>query len=193
MSEIVDARGLNCPQPVILTKRVMDKGEVDRLVTIVDRTAALENVTKLARSQGYEVEVEDKEGDYYITMVRSSEISAQDAGDQEDVAILITSRYFGQGDEELGKILMRSFLYTLTELDGRVKNIIFMNSGVFLTTEGSEVLEILQSLSQEGVEILSCGTCLDFYGLKDKLAVGDVTNMYTATDILSRAGRSITL
>jgi selenium metabolism protein YedF len=193
MSEIVDARGLNCPQPVILTKRAMDKGEVERLVTIVDRTAALENVTKLARSQGYEVEVEDKEGDYYITMVRSREISAQDAGDQEDVAILITSRYFGQGDEELGKILMRSFLYTLTELNGRVKNIIFMNSGVFLTTEGSEVLEILQSLSQEGVEILSCGTCLDFYGLKDKLAVGDVTNMYTATDILSRAGRSITL
>jgi selenium metabolism protein YedF len=193
MSEIVDARGLNCPEPVILTKRAMDIGEVERLVTIVDRTAALENVTKLARSQGYEVEVEDKEGDYYITMVRSREISAQDAGDQEDVAILITNRYFGQGDEELGKILMRSFLYTLTELDGRVKNIIFMNSGVFLTTEGSEVLEILQSLSQEGVEILSCGTCLDFYGLKDKLAVGDVTNMYTATDILSRAGRSITL
>ena len=193
MSEIVDARGLNCPEPVILTKRAMDIGEVERLVTIVDRTAALENVTKLARSQGYEVEVEDKEGDYYITMVRSREISAQDAGDQEDVAILITSRYFGQGDEELGKILMRSFLYTLTELNGRVKNIIFMNSGVFLTTEGSEVLEILQSLSQEGVEILSCGTCLDFYGLKDKLAVGDVTNMYTATDILSRAGRSITL
>ncbi|NLM87212.1 MAG: sulfurtransferase-like selenium metabolism protein YedF [Syntrophomonadaceae bacterium] len=193
MSEIVDARGLNCPQPVILTKRVMDKGEVERLVTIVDQTAALENVTKLARSQGYEVEVEDKEGDYYITMVRSREISAQDAGDQDDVAILITNRYFGQGDEELGKILMRSFLYTLTELNGRVKNIIFMNSGVFLTTEGSEVLEILQSLSQEGVEILSCGTCLDFYGLKDKLAVGDVTNMYTATDILSRADRSITL
>ncbi|MDI9467016.1 MAG: sulfurtransferase-like selenium metabolism protein YedF [Bacillota bacterium] len=193
MSEIVDARGLNCPEPVILTKRAMDIGEVERLVTIVDRTAALENVTKLARSQGYEVEVEDKEGDYYITMVRSREISAQDAGDQEDVAILITNRYFGQGDEELGKILMRSFLYTLTELNGRVKNIIFMNSGVFLTTEGSEVLEILQSLSQEGVEILSCGTCLDFYGLKDKLAVGDVTNMYTATDILSRAGRSITL
>ena len=158
MSEIVDARGLNCPEPVILTKRAMDIGEVDRLVTIVDRTAALENVTKLARSQGYEVEVEDKEGDYYITMVRSREISAQDAGDQEDVAILITNRYFGQGDEELGKILMRSFLYTLTELNGRVKNIIFMNSGVFLTTEGSEVLEILQSLSQEGVEILSCGT-----------------------------------
>lgn len=193
MSEIVDARGLNCPQPVILTKRAMDKGEVERLVTIVDQTAALENVTKLARSQGYEVEVEDKEGDYYITMVRSREISAQDAGDQDDVAILITNRYFGQGDEELGKILMRSFLYTLTELNGRVKNIIFMNSGVFLTTEGSEVLEILQSLSQEGVEILSCGTCLDFYGLKDKLAVGDVTNMYTATDILSRADRSITL
>jgi selenium metabolism protein YedF len=193
MSDIVDARGLTCPQPVILTKRAMDQGEADRLVTIVDQAAALENVTKLARSQGYDVEVEDKEGDYYITMIRSAEISAQDVNAQENVAILITNRYFGQGDEELGRILMRSFLYTLTELNGRVKNIIFMNSGVFLTTEGSEVLEILQGLSQEGVEILSCGTCLDFYGLKDKLAVGEITNMYTAADILSRANRSITL
>lgn len=193
MSDIVDARGLTCPQPVILTKRAMDQGEADRLVTIVDQAAALENVTKLARSQGYDVEVEDKEGDYYITMIRSAEISAQDVNAQENVAILITNRYFGQGDEELGRILMRSFLYTLTELNGRVKNIIFMNSGVFLTTEGSEVLEILQGLSQEGVEILSCGTCLDFYGLKDKLAIGEITNMYTAADILSRANRSITL
>jgi peroxiredoxin family protein len=68
-----------------------------------------------------------------------------------------------------------------------------MNSGVFLTTEGSEVLEILQGLSQEGVQILSCGTCLDFYGIKDKLAVGEITNMYTAVEMLSSAERSITL
>jgi len=193
MSRIVDARGLNCPEPVILTKRAMDEGQVDRLVTIVDQTAALENVTKLAKSQGFEVEVENKDGDYYITMIRSGQITAEEADIQEDVAILITSRYLGQGNDELGGILMRSFLYTLGELNGRVKNIIFMNSGVFLTTEGSEVLEILQGLSREGVKILSCGTCLDFYGLKDKLAVGEVTNMYTATEILSRASRSITL
>ena len=78
-------------------------------------------------------------------------------------------------------------------MNGRVKSIIFMNSGVFLTTEGSEVLEILQGLSQEGVQILSCGTCLDFYGIKDKLAVGEITNMYTAVEMLSSAERSITL
>ncbi|HOB12338.1 MAG TPA: sulfurtransferase-like selenium metabolism protein YedF [Syntrophomonadaceae bacterium] len=193
MSRIVDARGLNCPEPVIMTKRAMDEGQVDRLVTIVDQTAALENVTKLAKSQGFEVEVENKEGDYYITMIRSGQMTAEAADMQEDVAVLITSRYLGQGNEELGGILMRSFLYTLNELSGRVKNIIFMNSGVFLTTEGSEVLEILQGLSREGVKVLSCGTCLDFYGLKDKLAVGEITNMYTATEILSRASRSITL
>jgi selenium metabolism protein YedF len=109
------------------------------------------------------------------------------------VTILITNRYFGQGEEELGQVLMRSFLYTLGEMNGRVKSIIFMNSGVFLTTEGSEVLEILQGLSQEGVQILSCGTCLDFYGIKDKLAVGEITNMYTAVEMLSSAERSITL
>lgn len=193
MEYTVDARGLNCPQPVILTKRVMDKGETDRLVTIVDQTAALENVTKLARSQGYDVEVEDKEGDYYITMIRSEEITTEAADLQDNVTILITNRYFGQGEEELGQVLMRSFLYTLGEMNGQVKNIIFMNSGVFLTTEGSEVLEILQGLSQEGVQILSCGTCLDFYGLKDKLAVGEITNMYTAVEMLSSAERSITL
>lgn len=193
MEHIVDARGLNCPQPVILTKRVMDKGEADRLVTIVNQTAALENVTKLARSQGYEVEVEDKEGDYYITMIRSEETTCEPASLEDNVTILITNRYFGQGEEELGQVLMRSFLYTLGEMNGRVKSIIFMNSGVFLTTEGSEVLEILQGLSQEGVQILSCGTCLDFYGIKDKLAVGEITNMYTAVEMLSSAERSITL
>ena len=193
MEHIVDARGLNCPQPVILTKRVMDKGETDRLVTIVDQTAALENVTKLARSQGYDVEVEDQEGDYYITMIRSDEITGEAASLEDNVTILITNRYFGQGEEELGQVLMRSFLYTLGEMNGRVKSIIFMNSGVFLTTEGSEVLETLQGLSQEGVQILSCGTCLDFYGLKDKLAVGEITNMYTAVELLSSAERSITL
>jgi len=171
----------------------MDKGEADRLVTIVNQTAALENVTKLARSQGYEVEVEDKEGDYYITMIRSEETTCEPASLEDNVTILITNRYFGQGEEELGQVLMRSFLYTLGEMNGRVKSIIFMNSGVFLTTEGSEVLEILQGLSQEGVQILSCGTCLDFYGIKDKLAVGEITNMYTAVEMLSSAERSITL
>ena len=193
MGHIVDSRGLTCPLSVILTNRVIYMGETDRLVTIVDQTVALENVTKLARSQGYDVEVEDKEGDYYITMIRSEECTTEAADLQDNVTILITNRYFGQGEEELGQVLMRSFLYTLGEMNGRVKSIIFMNSGVFLTTEGSEVLEILQGLNQEGVQILSCGTCLDFYGLKEKLAVGEITNMYTAVEMLSSAERSITL
>lgn len=193
MSHIIDARGLSCPQPVILTKKAMDEWDADCLTTIVDQSAALENVRKLAQSQGYDVEVEEKAGEYHITMVRPTDIESSGDDQQDDVAILITNRYFGQGDEELGKILMRSFLYTLNEMNGRVKNIIFMNSGVFLTTKGSEVLEILQGLVQEGSEVLSCGTCLDFYGLKDKLAVGSVTNMYTAAEILSRASHSITL
>lgn len=192
MSRIVDARGLNCPQPVIMTKKVMDEGD-NELVTIVDQTAALENVSRLAKSQGYEIEVEEKGGDYHINMVRPASTVKMEADLQENVAILITSRFFGQGDEELGKILMRSFLYSLSEMHGRITDIIFMNSGVFLTTEGSEVLDILEGLAEEGAEVLSCGTCLDFYGLKDKLAVGSVTNMYTATEILASASRSITL
>jgi selenium metabolism protein YedF len=87
---------------------------------------------------------------------------------------------------------MKSFLYALTQVEN-IKQMIFMNSGVFLTTEGSDVLESLKTMEESGVEILSCGTCLDYYGLKDKLAVGEVTNMYTAVELLTSAAKAVTL
>ncbi|HEX3011235.1 MAG TPA: sulfurtransferase-like selenium metabolism protein YedF [Syntrophomonadaceae bacterium] len=193
MGKIIDARGLTCPQPVILTKRAMDQGDKDELVTIVDNDAALENVSKLGKSQGYDVNVEEQDQTYYIRMNKTSceTIPQQNFG--ADVAILVTSQFFGQGNEELGQVLMKSFLYSLNEMKEKIKHIIFMNSGIFLTCEGSPVLEYLQGLESDGVEVLSCGTCLDFYGMKEKLATGKVTNMYTAMDILTTASKSITL
>ncbi len=192
MGKIVDARGLNCPQPVIMTKRAMGEPGGDDIVTIVNQTVALENVSKLAQSQGYETEVEQKDNDYYIHMTRMADADEVD-GTNEELAVLIRSNLFGQGEAELGQVLMKSFLFSLNELDTRLTHIIFMNSGIFLTIEGSPVLDILNVLEEKGVGILSCGTCLDFYQAKDKLAVGSVTNMYTALEIITTAGRSITL
>ncbi|HEX2936763.1 MAG TPA: sulfurtransferase-like selenium metabolism protein YedF [Bacteroidales bacterium] len=193
MSKIIDARGLTCPQPVILTKRAMDESGTDELTTIVDNNAALENVSKLGKSQGYDVDVEEQGENYYIRMNKTycENIAGQNL--TGGVAILVTSQFFGQGNEELGQVLMKSFLYSLNEMKEKIKHIIFMNSGIFLTCEGSPVLEYLQGLEADGVEILSCGTCLDFYGMKEKLAAGKVTNMYTAMDILTTASKSITL
>jgi selenium metabolism protein YedF len=193
MGIVVDARGLTCPQPVILTKKAMEGPGGNDLVTIVDQMVALENVSKLAKSQGYQTEIEQKDDDYYIHMTRMSNPDEDENGPSESVAILIRSNLFGQGEAELGQVLMKSFLFSLNELDVRVTHIIFMNSGIFLTIEGSPVLENLKALEEKGVEILSCGTCLDFYQAKDKLAVGSVTNMYTALEILTSAGRGITL
>lgn len=192
MERIVDARGLACPEPVILTKKAMDSG-LSSLTTIVNGNAALENVSKLARTQGYDIAVETVGSEFHIHMNKSSEVEEDQQSLSGDVAILIGSRLLGHGEEELGQMLMRSFLYSLNEMEGRIKQIIFMNSGVFLTTEGSPVLEHLNAMQNKGVEVLSCGTCLDFYGLKEKLQVGTVTNMYTIVDILTTASRTITL
>ncbi len=192
MENIIDARDLACPEPVIMTKKAMDGG-VGSLTTIVNGIAALENVSKLARTQGYDIEIEEVGSEFHIHMHKSADLDEDQQEIHGDVAILISSRLFGQGDEELGQALMKSFLYTLNELDGRIKYVIFANSGVFLSTEGSPVLEYLRSLANRGVQILNCGTCLDFYGLKEKLLVGEVTNMYTIAEILTTASRAITL
>ncbi len=192
MGKVVDARGLTCPQPVIMTKKAMEEPGGEELTTIVNQTVALENVSKLAQSQGYEFEVKQEDDDYYIHMTRIGG-NDEDAGSKvEDIAIMIRSNLFGQGEAELGQVLMKSFLFSLTELDAQVKHIIFMNSGIFLTIEGSPVLDTLKVLENKGVEILSCGTCLDYYQAKDKLAVGSVTNMYTALEILTTTARSLT-
>jgi selenium metabolism protein YedF len=192
MAKIVDARGLTCPQPVILTKKAMEESGLEEITTIVDNSTALENVTRLAKSQNYDLRVEERTGIFHIHMRRTGLAEEEPLDNPADVAILIASNLFGQGAEELGQVLMKSFLYTLTQMQPPVKNLMFMNSGVFLTTEGSPLLEQLAVLEGQGVEILSCGTCLDYYELKDKLVVGKVTNMYTIMENLTTASRSLT-
>lgn len=195
MKKIVDTRGLNCPQPVLLTRQALIDSEVDEVVTIVDNETALENVSKLANSLRLTANVDEKGGQFYISILKDEILNDVNIAQSShaNVVVLITSNVLGSGDDALGGILMKSFMYTLTQMEGTFQVLIFMNSGVLLPTEGSEVLEYIKSLEERHIEVLSCGTCLDFYHLSDKLRVGSVTNMFTITEKIMEAQRLITL
>ena len=188
----IDCRGMACPQPVVTAKKALDESEGKEFTLIVDNLAARDNVERFAQSQGAVVDVKEKGSDFYLRIQKGSACdlaaSAQKAG---KVVVYINSNFLGVGEEALGTILMRSFLKTLLDLKPIPSKLIFINSGVRLTTEGSDVLETLKTLSQTGVEILSCGTCLDYYGLKAKLKVGIISNMYDIAQSLLDADRLI--
>ncbi|MEW9121404.1 MAG: sulfurtransferase-like selenium metabolism protein YedF [Thermotaleaceae bacterium] len=195
MDKQIDARGWNCPKPVIETKKLLENIPEGNVTTIVDNEIAKENVTKLAKSMDYDVDVKEMGGDYYIN-IYSGEVSKEPLlkpKKLKEMTILVGSDVMGAGAEELGKVLMKGFIYTLTEYTPYPKTILFINSGVRLTSEGSEVIDYLRQLESEGVEILSCGTCLDYYNLKNKLMVGGVTNMYTIVDKMNSAKNTIKL
>lgn len=192
----VDARGLTCPKPVIQTKKAMDQLSSGIVTTIVDNDTARENVIKYAKSQNFRYEVKQADGFYYIDIYKTevmfdAEIMPQPKPKLSEIVILVGKNTFGEGDETLGEVLIKGYFYTLTELEPYPKSILFVNSGVQLTVEGSPVLEHLRLLESTGVEILSCGTCLDYYKVKEKLAVGGVGNMYAIVETMHKAKNTI--
>ena len=195
MKMTVDARGLSCPQPVVLTKKALDEQGVSEVLTIVDNTVALENVSRLVETMKLQPSVEQKDNDYYINIVKAQ--SLEENGLQEkmtgNIVIMFTNNLMGSGDPKLGATLMKSFFYSISQMEGVIKSLVFMNAGVMLTIEGSEVLEHIKAMESRGIEVLSCGTCLDFYGLTDKLGVGLITNMYTITERMTENTKLITL
>ncbi|MHB1394465.1 MAG: sulfurtransferase-like selenium metabolism protein YedF [Clostridia bacterium] len=188
----IDARGLVCPQPVILTKKALEEISEGEVVAIVDNITAKENVSRLAANLSYEYEVSDEKGCHYIRIKKVSG-TQKSVENGESIVIVITSDKLGQGAEELGKVLIKSYTYALTETTPLPKAVMFLNSGVKLTSEGSEVLENIKKLEGSGVEIISCGTCLDFYQLKDKLKVGIIGNMYSIIEKMNSAGKVINI
>lgn len=190
----VDARGLQCPKPVVETKKAIEKINEGTIITIVDNEIAKENVSKLAKSLSYDVSVQEVDGDYHVNIYKGileNDFIPKNMSSTRDLAILIGKDTMGEGSEELGNVLMKGYFYTLTEAKPYPKAILFINSAVKLTTEGSEVIEHIRTLEGEGVEILSCGTCLDYFNLKDKLVVGGVTNMYTIVEKINEAKNTI--
>ncbi len=211
MAKQIDNRGLSCPQPVLNTKRALeemeDSSEGHALVSIVDNDGARENILRLVGKMGsWTTRAEKKEDGIYIhieksftsTGVQNESMDPEEAVNctcEESKApiILVTRSGLGSGSEELGKVLMRSFIATLKEGPVLPVKIMFLNSGVYLTVAGSHVLEDLLELENMGVEIFSCGTCLDYYQLKDKLAVGKVTNMFDTVESLLGRARCVTI
>jgi len=188
----IDARGLACPQPVILTKKALEEIDEGEVVTIVDNATARENVSRLAANLNYEYEVSGEEGCQYIKIIKKAGTKKQEK-EKDSIVVVITSDSLGRGSEELGKVLMKSYTYALSETTPLPKAVLFMNGGVKLTTEGSEVLENIKKLESAGVKIISCGTCLDFYNLKDKLQAGIVGNMYSIVEEMNSAGKVINI
>jgi selenium metabolism protein YedF len=193
MSMIIDARGLACPQPVVLTKKALEKA--DDLTVIVDNATAKQNVSRLAESHGLGVTVEEKGDGIYLRLTRPAD---QSLGGKvpllfEPTMLLVASNTLGRGDDELGGVLMRTFIHTLGESDIKPHKIIFMNSGVKLVTQGSDVIDDLRALEKESVEILACGTCLGHFGLKDAVEVGRISNMYEITTALMKSTKVISI
>lgn len=197
----VDARGDQCPIPVVKAKQALGQLPEGGLVRVlVDNEIAVQNLTKLGRHQSMEVQsrkLKDKEFEVVIAsdkaMVPQPEPEAEpcmpDA--RGDTVVAVGSAVMGSGDDQLGAVLMKGFLYALSQMDRLPDTILFYNGGARLTTEGSQSLEDLRNLEAQGVKIRTCGTCLDFYRLKEKLQVGEVTNMYEIAETLAAAGKVI--
>ncbi|HOI17149.1 MAG TPA: sulfurtransferase-like selenium metabolism protein YedF [Geobacteraceae bacterium] len=194
--KIIDCRNMACPAPVITTKRALEKAGDETVQVIVDDGAPRENVTRFAAGRGYTVLETPFENGFALTIGCCETASAEQTTESAPVrktVILVTSNQLGNGAEELGCLLMKNFIITLLDLERLPDRMLFLNSGVLLTTEGSEVLEALEALGNRGVEILSCGVCLDFYHKKECLKVGAATNMFTTAESLMEADSVIRL
>ncbi|WP_050607075.1 sulfurtransferase-like selenium metabolism protein YedF [Clostridium niameyense] len=194
MSNIIDCKGLKCPQPVINTKKYFDSIEEGQAIVIVDNEVAKNNICKFSENNGYNVKSEEKDSLHYIEITKEACSCCQDINlDEKKLVMVISKNTLGSGDDKLGSALMKSYLYALSESDKIPSDLLFLNGGVKLTVEGSDCLETIQTLKNKGVNILSCGTCLDFYGIKDKLKVGEITNMYTIVEKMTSGNNTIFL
>ncbi|SHK14803.1 selenium metabolism protein YedF [Anaerobranca californiensis DSM 14826] len=180
--KIIDNSKLPCPQPVINTKKAIEEGLPVK--SIVDNEVAKENVVKFCTKLGLKTEVIKNGEKYEIIIGKDGELLKLTKNELEGT-YLIKSKTLGVGDEKLGEGLMKAFIYTLTQKDKAPKRIMLLNSGVFLAVKGSQTVDDLKVLAQKGTEILSCGTCLDFYNVKEQLAVGTITNMYDIVENLT--------
>ncbi len=193
----IDCRGQACPAPVIATKRALETSP-SGVCVLLDDGAPRENVTRFAQTRGLTV-TETTDGQGWTLQISGANKAAVQKPASDNAAVpgerilLVTSDRLGDGDNELGRLLMRNFLHTLLETAQRPDRILFLNSGVLLTVQGADTVEALTALAAQGVDLASCGVCLDFYQKKDQLAVGRVTNMFSTAEQLLDAGSVIRL
>ena len=201
MEKIIDCRGMACPLPVINAKNASEELQAEDLLTVlVDNEIAVQNLTRFAEHKGFRVSAQKKaEKEYAVVMGISAAAEAPLAEEiacavdtrRKGMLVVLSGNVMGSGDTKLGTSLMKAFVFALTKQDQLPDTILCYNTGAYLTCEGADTLEDLKLLESEGVTILTCGTCLDFYGLKEKLAVGSVTNMYDIVERMENAAQII--
>lgn len=200
----LDCKGLPCPQPVLRCKETVEKDGPAQLVVIVDNEAAKENVSRFLTMQGYAVQAENSGPDFVITGLRENAETGNECEecavmteselksmDKDKILVFVPTDVIGTGDDTLGGNLMYNFMVTLKELGDELWRIVLVNGGVKLAVPGSRCLEELQKLEKDGVSILVCGTCLEFFGLTAQRGVGDVTNMLDVVTSFQLATKTI--
>ena len=202
METNIDCRGLACPLPVVNAKKASEElRSGDVLTVLVDNEIAVQNLSRFAEHKGFGVCAEKKGDKEYAVIMTISGAAAEEPREEEiacavdsrrkGMLVVLSANTMGSGDHKLGTSLMKAFVFALTKQDQLPDTILCYNTGASLTCEGADTLEDLKLLESEGVTILTCGTCLDFYGLKEKLAVGGVTNMYDIVERMENAARII--
>ena len=201
MEKIIDCRGLACPLPVVNAKKAAEElGAGDVLTILVDNKIAVQNLTRFAEHKGFGATADKKSDKEYAVIMNISgtaevpkeeEIVCAVDSRRKGMLVVLSGNEMGTGDAKLGTSLMKAFVFALTKQDHLPDTILCYNTGAYLTCEGADTLEDLKLLESEGVTILTCGTCLDFYGLKEKLAVGEVTNMYDIVQRMENAAQII--
>ena len=203
MTKIIDAMGKACPMPVIMAKKEIEANH-DSFIITVDNAIAVENLKKLAASQNYDAAVSGSGERFEVRFITDGrEIPETEMNVMPDGSaaafgtgkwvVFMGKDYIGEGDYELGNALVKMFFYTLSQADDVPESVLFMNSGVKLPSLDEQVVAHLQALEDRGVKILVCGTCLDYYKLKDNLKIGEISNMYDITEKMSAASKVITL
>ena len=202
MEKIIDCKGMACPLPVVNAKKAAERlNSGDVLTVLVDNEIAVQNLTRFAEHKGFGVSAEKKADREYAVIMTISGAVAEETREEEiacvkdsrrkGMLVVLSGNVMGTGDPKLGTTLMKAFVFALTKQDQLPDTILCYNTGASLTCEGADTLEDLKLLESEGVTILTCGTCLDFYGLKEKLAVGGVTNMYDIVERMESAAQII--
>lgn len=202
MNKFIDAKGKECPIPVIMAKKEIDNGNKNFTIE-VDNNIAVQNLQKLANSQGLLLDIKEENNIFKIAFINKdneciecNEIlnELEDNKNQTGTwSIFVGKEIIGAGNEELGKSLMKMFFYTIAEDTDLPKSILFMNDGVKVPTLNEQAIEHLKELEAKGVEILTCGACLNFYKLENELKAGKVSNMYDITKAMKESPKVITL
>ena len=199
----IDMTGRACPLPVVEAKKALAPPETQGIVIKVDNKIAVQNLEKMASSRGYSLSFKEADdGSFDVTIQKGPDFGEYENNSlsilkksvmngpgpiDKNLVVVIGSDTLGRGEEELGKILMKSFIYSLSELDIAPVAVIFMNRGAYLSAKGSNTVSDIKRLEEKGAEILTCGTCANYYNLTDSIEAGAITDMYKITEIMAQA------